>query len=302
MKTKNENRPKIAFLGGDMRTLTVAKLLHAEGMNICTWGTPEDSAFIPCESIYSAIDESVAVVLPLPASSDGVTLNIGSTDAERPVPLSAVADAASADTIIIGGKLPKAFCDYAGERGIRCFDYFESEAFQIKNAYTTAEAALSIAMNKLQKNIRGARFAVTGYGRIAKQLVTLLHTLGARVTVAARRESDLAWAALAGADTLKLPRDRGGKSDIFELCRGYDVIFNTVPIWLFDEPFLAKLDSETLIIDLASSPGGVDIAEAKRLRKKVLWATSLPGKYAPQSAGELIADCVREIIESEVGV
>ncbi len=302
MKTKNENRYKITFLGGDMRTLTVARLLYKEGMNICIWGAPQDDEMLPCDSIYSAIDGADAVVLPLPASSDGVNLNIGGGDAERPIPLSVVADAASVGTVIIGGKLPKAFCNYAGERGIRSFDYFESEAFQIKNAYTTAEAALSIAMNNLQKNIRGASFAVTGYGRIAKQLVTLLHTLGANVTVAARKESDLAWAALSGAEVLKLPCDRGEKSNIFKLCHGFDVIFNTVPIWLFDEPFLQKLDSETLIIDLASSPGGVDIAEAKRLRKKVLWATSLPGKYAPQSAGALIADCVRDIIESEVGV
>ncbi len=298
MKTMNET--KIAFLGGDMRTLTVAKLLHGEGMNICTWGTPQDAELVPCRNIYSAIDGADAVVLPLPASSDGVTLNIGADDVERPLALSAIADATSADAVIIGGKLPKAFCDYAGERGIKCFDYFESEAFQINNAYTTAEAALSIVMNKLPKNIRGARFAVTGYGRISKQLVTLLRTLGASVTVAARRDSDLAWAALSGAAVLKLPHQKGEQSNIFELCNGYDVIFNTVPIWLFDEPFLEKLNSDTIIIDLASSPGGVDIAQAKRLRKKVLWATSLPGKYAPQSAGELIADCVRKIIESEV--
>ena len=57
----------------------------------------------------------------------------------------------------------------------------------------------------------------------------------------------------------------------------------------------------SILIELASSPGGVDVSSAKRLGSQVLWASSLPGKYAPESAGELIADCVRNIA-SEVGL
>ena len=56
------------------------------------------------------------------------------------------------------------------------------------------------------------------------------------------------------------------------------------------------MDKNTLIIDLASSPGGVDVSAAKKLNSRVLWASSLPGKYAPESAGELIADCIGDII------
>ena len=85
-----------------------------------------------------------------------------------------------------------------------------------------------------------------------------------------------------------------------EISKGYDVIFNTVPYWLFDAAFLNAVDKKTLLIDLASAPGGIDITEAKRLRSKVLWAASLPGKYAPESAGALICDCVRDIIKTEV--
>ena len=48
------------------------------------------------------------------------------------------------------------------------------------------------------------------------------------------------------------------------------------------------------------TPGGLDVTLAKKLRSNVLWAASLPGKYAPESAGELIADCVIDILEGEV--
>ena len=59
---------------------------------------------------------------------------------------------------------------------------------------------------------------------------------------------------------------------------------------------LSSLNKDTLIIDLASAPGGVDVSAAKRLSSRVLWASSLPGKYAPESAGELIANCIADII------
>ena len=54
-----------------------------------------------------------------------------------------------------------------------------------------------------------------------------------------------------------------------------------------------------MIIELASAPGGVDICAARELSSNVLWASSLPGKYAPYSAGALIAECVKDILLSE---
>ncbi|MBR2431994.1 MAG: hypothetical protein IKB23_03670, partial [Clostridia bacterium] len=253
-----------------------------------------------CDNMYKAISGASVIILPLPASSDGTTLNCVIENAETKVQLTSIVDAIDSDCIIIGGKLPKAFTDYAELNGIKTFDYFELESFQIKNAYTTAEAALNVAMNSLRKNIKDSKFAITGYGRISKQLAKLLLKFDAEVTVAARKESDLTWAELEGAQTLKLPQKVGTSNTIESLCHGYDVIFNTVPHWLFDESFLRKVDRDTLIIELASAPGGIDISEAKRLKSNVLWAASLPGKYAPQSAGKMISDCVIEIIEREV--
>ena len=84
--------------------------------------------------------------------------------------------------------------------------------------------------------------------------------------------------------------------------QGYDVIYNTVPHWLFGRDFLACADPKTFLIDLASVPGGVDIRAAKELGSNVLWATSLPGKYAPRSAGTLIGSCVDRILREEVGL
>lgn len=295
-----EKKAKIAFLGGDLRQRTAAVKLADSVWNVFVWGqeAQEEKRITSCDSVSEAINGAAAVILPLPASTDGIMLNSPALDEGERISLKLIADMLDKKTLIIGGKLPGSFVEYSASKGIQSFDYFLSEAFQIKNAYTTAEAALNIAMNSLKKNIRGARTAVTGYGRISKQLVALLRRLGAEVTVAARKESDLALAELEGCSTLNIGVRDARRID--KLCSGYDIIFNTVPSWLFDESFLAKADRKTLIIDLASSPGGVDVSAAKRFKSNVLWAASLPGKYAPDSAGEIIADCVDKILQSEV--
>ncbi len=293
-----KNSTKISILGGDFRQLTVALKLALKYDNIKIWGINAESAGNTieasfCEDLSEALSWADTVILPLPSSTDGVSLNCPLLESgERPKLLS-IADRVSEGVKLIGGRIPQGFATHCRSRGINIFDYFESEDFQIKNAYTTAEAALSIAMNTLDRNIRGSRIAITGYGRISKHLCDLLRSLGAKVTVAARRESDLAWAQSYGCDTLKISADRCWTDT---LKSGYDVIYNTVPFWLFDRDFLIGCDKNTFIVDLASAPGGVDIRAARELGANVSWATSLPGKYAPRSAGELIAECVDKII------
>jgi dipicolinate synthase subunit A len=63
---------------------------------------------------------------------------------------------------------------------------------------------------------------------------------------------------------------------------------------------LEKINSDALIIDLASKPGGVDMQCAGRLGKKVIWALSLPGKVAPITSGEIIKDTIINILSEEV--
>ena len=289
---------KISILGGDLRQLAVADMLAESYDNINIWGIRESalrsaSPYKLSGDIKTALEDSEIVILPLPASSDGTVLNCPLYDSSDKPKLSKIAEKLPATCTVIGGKIPSEFVFAAKDRGIRVLDYFESEDFQIKNAYTTAEAALSIAMNTLDKNIRGSRVAITGYGRISKHLASLLLRIGAEVTIAARRDSDISWAESCGYHTLKITSDKPWLSS---LETGYDVIYNTVPFWLFDRDFLSRVDKNTFIVDLASAPGGVDIRAAKELGANVSWATSLPGKYAPRSAGALVAECVQKLV------
>ena len=298
-----ENKVKIALLGGDMRHYITACALSDKGWEVRLWGIERamrgESVRI-CQSPKEALSEASAVILPLPASSDGYCLSCPMLTSVAPLYLHQLLDEIPREAVIIGGRIPHDFITAAESRGLRIFDYFLWEDFQIRNAYTTAEAAISIAMNSLDRELRGARVAVTGYGRIAKSLVRLLRALDSEVTVAARKDADLAWASLLGCHTVKIVEGAARESVAEALSQGFDVIYNTVPTWLFDRSFLMHVDRKTFLIDLASAPGGIDICAAKELGSNVLWATSLPGKYAPVSAGEGIAACVHRLLCEEV--
>ena len=65
--------------------------------------------------------------------------------------------------------------------------------------------------------------------------------------------------------------------------------------------FAFVLDGVTVtpgkLLDLASLPGGVDFDAARSLGVKTVHALSLPGKTAPRTAGEDIADTIISILE-----
>ena len=296
-------KDKIAVLGGDMRQFVAASLLYQKNWDVAVWGLElsdnKKGQIKCCENYKDAVCEATGVVLPLPASVDGFLLNCPFCGGQEKLKLSEILESLDPGCMLIGGRIPRETVAMAEYLGIKAIDYFESEDFQIKNAYITAEAAVSIAMNSLNKNICASRIAVTGYGRIAKHLIRLLSSMGAEITVAARKTSDLAWCTCIGCSVLRLGESEAQRRNIYELSHGYDIIYNTVPHRLFDREFLENVDSNTFIIDLASVPGGIDIVAAKELGANVLWATSLPGKYAPVSAGELIACCVDDILRGE---
>jgi dipicolinate synthase subunit A len=247
------------------------------------------------DSAENALKGVSVIILPVPASSDGVHLNapLDNAGSLSEFKLSSIVRLCGKDTVVIGGKLPEAFVNFATEKGLKVYDLLALESFEIANAYTTAEAALSIALNSLTVNLKDARVAVTGFGRISKHLCRLLSLIGARVTVAARKEGDIAWAKTLGYQTVKINGE--GWSDA--LINDYNIIYNTVPSMIFDRAFLSKVDRDTMLVELASVPGGFDVCAARELGANISWALSLPGKYAPESAGTIIAESVLGILK-----
>jgi dipicolinate synthase subunit A len=60
---------------------------------------------------------------------------------------------------------------------------------------------------------------------------------------------------------------------------------------------LAAFRSDCLLIEIASAPFGIAADDAKMLGLPYIYAPALPGKTAPKTAGEIIADTVDSILK-----
>jgi dipicolinate synthase subunit A len=86
--------------------------------------------------------------------------------------------------------------------------------------------------------------------------------------------------------------------DLGEVLPDVDVVFNTIPALVLTRELLQKMPQEALIIDIASSPGGVDFQGAADLGIKAILAAGLPGKAAPVTAGRILGRCLPRLILS----
>ncbi|MBQ6907675.1 MAG: NAD(P)-binding domain-containing protein, partial [Clostridia bacterium] len=142
--------------------------------------------------------------------------------------------------------------------------------------------------------IFGSRVLVIGYGRVGKVIAEKFKLLGSDVTVSARKLEDFAWIE---EKSLKSVHTKALTNAVSE----FDLIINTVPARVLDGETLKNIRCDTLILDVASKPGGVDFEMAKKLKKNVIWALSLPGKTAPITSGKIIKETIMNILsETEV--
>ena len=277
-------------VGGDQRQVWLARLLAEDGHTVHTYALdlPPDAGDGPvARSSLERIDRADCVVLPLPVAGEGLTLHAPLAPAAPP--LAQVLDRLTPGQVLCGGRVDPAVQALAGARGLTIHDYFAREELAVANAVPTAEGALQLAMEHLPITIHRSRVLILGFGRVGRATGQRFAALGARVTVAARRYDQLAWAQAMGLEWEPLDQPAGWQCN-------YDLVVNTIPARVLGREELAALRPDCLILDLASKPGGVDLAAAGELGLTVIWALSLPGKVAPVSAGRAIQQAIYHLL------
>ncbi len=280
---------KVCVVGGDKRQIYMGLSMIRDGINVIFYGmdncTMVDEDY---SSLERAVDKCDCVVLPMPLSKDGENLFTPLSDMKIPLDASFCKIISGKPVFCTNSRLLRRTGDYS--RAV-IMDYLDREELAVLNAVPTAEGAIEIAMRNSAKTINGSSCLVAGYGRIGKVLSKLLFSMGAHVTVSARKLNDLTWIRLNGCNAI-------ATEDIAK-SGGYDIIFNTIPSMIFDRATLAKTAKNALVIDLASAPGGVDFDEAGRMGIKAIHALSLPGKVAPVTAGEIIKNTIYNMVREE---
>lgn len=237
-------------------------------------------------------EKADCVILPLTVTAGNGLLNTPLSLLEHP--LAPILDQLSPHQFLCGGRIDQAVYTMAKERGLDIHDYFAREELAVANAVPTAEGALQLAMEHLPITIHSAKVLVIGFGRVGRLTAQRFQALGASVSVAVRKYDQLAWAQAMGFGGEHLAQLEGW------LC-GYDLIVNTVPARVLGREALEDVKPDCLILDLASKPGGVDLAAAGELGLTVVWALSLPGKVAPVTAGAAIRNTIYNMLR-EIGM
>lgn len=263
---------KITVIGGDMRLRVAKKELEAKGFRVDTLGLFEGD--------NGDIKTSDILLLPVPTTKDMVNVFVPLT--QRIVPLEWVENSIAHNQTVL-------CCNYTFKNG-KCTDYNRLDSYAILNAVPTAEGAIKWAIEKTPFTLWGARVLVIGYGRVGKVLADRLKYLGAKVTVSARKSSDVALVTAFNMETAHTGKLNDGVFD-------YDIVFNTVDVPVLDNETLKKSPCK-YFLDL-SSLGGFNLEFARSVGKTADTAPALPGRTAPETAGRILAQTVTEIITSQ---
>lgn len=262
---------KITIIGGDKRLIKAKSLLEEKGYIVDSIGL--------CENDDGNAETSDILLFPVPTTKDGELVYCPNTN--RKIYLK--------DFFKYDNKLfLTARYKFLKKRSI---DYCEYDYYSVLNAVPTAEGAIAYAINKTDFTLFKSRVLVIGYGRTGKVLTERLSGFKCDLTVSARKESDFAQIEALNYKYIHTYDLIDGENT-----PNFDIIFNTVDIFTYNvSP--EKLRN-TLFIDLSSS-GGIkaDLIEKYEINYHKLPA--LPGKTAPDTAGEILARTVMNIIKGE---
>lgn len=202
------------------------------------------------------------LLLDIPSFKDSATLRTGGK-------IDTLLSSFPKDVIIWGGNLSCPATD-----GYRTVDFLQDELYLVKNAAITADCALQVAEPLLTATWPDSPTLVIGWGRIGKHLGQMLKALGCNVTIASRDPD-------CRASLRRMGYQAVDPQQIHSEAQNYRIVFNTAPAAVIGEEDCKKW-SNCVKIDLASQKG---IAG-----DNVVWAKGLPGVYAPESSGKLIAE------------
>ena len=290
-----ETSQTVAVIGGDERAIYAARILAEKGKKIVLYALEEhfmgncaEFDKVDCKAPYlisEAMENSDILLFPIPFSRDKKT--VFTPFSKEPLTVPAVEEALS-------NSKKKLFVAGGGLSGYRLsahtvFDFLEDGEFLVKNALPSAEGAIGLAILHHRSVLQGCPVAVLGFGRIASLLAEKLSALGADVTVFARREEQRKKAKELSVKAEKL-------SDFSLFSGDFSIFFNTIPAPFIDSGAVKKMSGNSLYIELASAPYGMDEEAKKHYRGDFLPAPGLPGRYCPEYAGRVIAEVLCSVI------
>jgi len=286
---------KIAIIGGDARQLEIVRKLTEQHAQLSLVGFEQlDHAFAGAtkEKIdnvdFSMID---AIILPV----KGTDLN-GQVDTifsnEKVFLTEEMLEKTPSHCTIYSGITNDYLNGIIKRTNTVLVQLFNRDDVAILNSIPTVEGTIMMAIQHTDTTIHGSNILVLGLGRVGMSVARTFHALGGKVKVAASESEHLARILEMGLTPILLNELESAVCDI-------DICINTIPHLVVTSPVIEKMPLHTLIIDLASKPGGTDFQYAEKRGVKALLAPSLPGIVAPKTAGNILAEVLSQLLQEE---
>lgn len=282
------------IIGGDNRNIKLSILLAKEKNIVYTYGLEkaeeikDNQKINICTDLKEILEKADNIISAIPFSKDGKNINMPYSEEKI-----AIQDCIKLmkNKVLIAGQISEETKDIAQKNNCKIIDIMKKEEIVILNTIATAEGTIQILMENTDTILQGLKVLILGFGRVSKTLAQKLQQLQMEVTCAARKETDIAWIETYGYNFINI-------NHINEKFSEYDVIINTVPAQIITEKEMEYISKKTILIDLASYPGGVDFEKAKEKNLKVIWALGIPGKVAPETSAIFIKREIEKLIKN----
>ncbi len=286
----------IAIVGGDAREAEIARLAAETGAAVRAFGFPWPEAGIPGVSKTNSAPGATAgadvALFPIAGIKNG-SLYAPSLTAPLRIDAPLLAGMANGGHIVCGSA-DAALTREAAQRSLTIHAYEHDQESRLLRAPSVVEGVLATLIGNTRHSLHDAEIAVLGQGTLGRLLAITLHKLGARVHAIARDPVQRAEAAIQGFDAC-------GFESLPTIAPCLDILVSAVPVRIVDAELLHSMRPGTLVVDLASPPGSVDLEAAKTLPIKAIWARGL-GARAPVTVGRAQWLAIRRRIEGIYGL
>ncbi|MCM3587201.1 dipicolinic acid synthetase subunit A [Mesobacillus maritimus] len=287
---------QIAVIGGDARQLEIIRQLTEHDAKLSLVGFEQlDHAFTGAsKEKIDEIDFTVqdAIILPVRGTDqDGLVDTVFSS--EKIILTKEMLEQLPAHAIVFSGISNPYLDGITNESNRRLVKLFERDDVAIYNSIPTVEGTIMMVIQHTDFTIHGSNVAVLGLGRVGVTVARTFQSLGAKVRVGARRSEHKARITEMGLIAFDL-------SDLESNMKDVDICINTIPTQIVTASVISKMPAHTLIIDLASKPGGTDFRYAEKRGIKALLAPSLPGIVAPKTAGQILANVLIKLLKEDM--
>ncbi|BAM47581.1 dipicolinate synthase subunit DpsA [Amphibacillus xylanus] len=286
-------KKQVAIIGGDARYLElIKKLISKPNYTIKLIGYDQlDQGFLGVQ--YTDLEELNpeildVIILPITGVEEGGYVK--STFSNRSIRLpDDFFGKLKSSTLVFTGINTNYLKQVTKDHPLTLIPMMERDDVAIYNSVPTAEGTILLALQQMKITLQDSNVIVLGLGRVGLTVADKFAKLGANVYAGVRKTKDIAKAKTFGFEGFHL-------SELPAYIKKCNLLINTVPALIVDEPELNAFSADALIIDLASKPGGINFEYAKKRGLNTIHALGLPAKVAPKTAGEILATVIDQLI------